>query len=75
MKFSLKRFLVKLILKDVKGTFLHCDYCGSPFTKYYNVNANQQDKSVKVEYEIECLKCGAKGIVIETWYKPDKEVK
>lgn len=71
-KFSFKEFLITLILKDAKGTILWCDYCGSPFTKFDNVNKKQHNEITKVGYDIECLKCGAKGRVIETWYKPIK---
>lgn len=71
-KFSFKKFLVALILKDAKGTLLWCDYCGSPFTRFYNVNKKQHGDTTKVGYDIECLKCGAKGRVTETWYEPNK---
>ena len=71
-KFSFREFLVDLILRDAKGTIIWCDHCGSPFTKFYDVNKIRTKDFIQVDYHIECLKCGAHARMIETWDKPAK---
>lgn len=71
-RFSFKNFLIASLLKDAKGTTLWCNHCGAPFIKFDNLNRKQYNDTTKVGYDIECLKCGAKGRVIETWYEPKK---
>ena len=66
-KFSFKSLLIGLLLKDVKGTIIYCDNCGSPQTKYFDVNKQQSKDAIAVRYGIQCLKCGALGSVREAW--------
>ena len=58
-----------MLLKDAKGTMIWCDFCGSPYIEYSNVKKTEYNNAVKVSYNVECKKCGAKGVVIETWNK------
>ena len=64
---KLKQLIVALILKDIKGMFIWCDKCGSPFTRFYDVNKVCSLKDVTVDYTVECLACGSKAKVKEKW--------
>ena len=66
-RFRLKHLLVSILLKNIKGTIIYCDNCGSPQTKYYDVDKQENKDTIIVRYEIKCLNCGAHGLVREVW--------
>lgn len=65
MKFIFKLFLNKLY--GCTGTLIYCTKCKSPKVKYGDSTFSNGIIGKIETYEVQCVDCGAKGVISETW--------